>query len=516
MKKTLLFLLIQLPIFLLAQNKEIKLIENAEQGFVKRNIGNTVNSVVGELMPVISADGKTLYFARDKHPDNISKNHTDIWYAEKNTDTTWKAAVNIAKPLNNNGGNSIISVTPDGNKLLIMGQYAKNGDYKGPGISMTTRTKDGWETPKNIEIENHYNRNSYAGYCLAPDGKTILMYVERDDSFGDLDLYVSFMKDDKKWTAPKNCGVMINTNKTEATPFIAADNTTVYFASDGRPGYGSYDIFMTRRLNDNWTEWTEPLNLGSDINGPGFDAYYTVPASGDFAYFVSSEKSYGATDILKIEIPESARPKPVVLVEGQVFNQVTKKPMAANITYSDLKTNKKLGIATASVADGSFKIALPSGREYSFLAEKAGFYSVSENLDLTKLTKFEIVKRDLFIAPIKKGTTIRLNNLFFASGKFALKTSSYPELNRLANIMKNNEQMIIEVGGHTDDVGSNALNQKLSKNRADAVVNYLLTQNIARNRIKSKGYGEAKPVVKNDSEANRSKNRRVEFTIITK
>lgn len=496
----------------LRQNQSpMKVIDNIPQNIVKENLGPAVNSAVGEVAPIISADGRTLYFDRKNPTDPFD----EIYFSNLLANNTWSDAQNIGKPLNNNSYNFVISSTPDGNSLLVGNQYLADGSPGSSGVSITHRTGSGWSVPIALKIENFYNRNAYNEYALSPDGKVLLLCIERDDTWGSKDIYVSFLRDDASWTEPKNLGPVVNTISGEASPFIAADGQTVYYATDGKKGFGSHDIYITRRLDDTWLNWSEPLNLGPSINTAGWEAYYSVPAKGDYAYLVGYGDN-GSTDIFRMKLPESAKPKPVVLVSGQVFDAKTKKILEAEITYESLVQAKVLGTARTNPADGSYKIALVSGDEYGFLANANGYYPVSESINLKDLSAYQEIKRDLYLVPFEVNQVIRLNNLFFDFAKFDLQPQSYSELNRLVEFMNGNPSMKIELGGHTDNVGDDASNLKLSEARVNAVKNYLLQKGIESSRLTAKGYGEAKPLADNKTDQGRQLNRRVEFLILTK
>jgi outer membrane protein OmpA-like peptidoglycan-associated protein len=496
--------------------KDIKLVEDAGKVYQKENLGENINSANTEILPMISADGQTLYLCVEGDEENVgTENRQDIWFSTLNPDGTWSKRINIGSSLNNESPNGVNYVSPDDNSLLVSGEYGKDGESVGDGISVSHREKDGWSLPELMEIEDYYTHNIYfGGIAMAPTGKTIILSVERDDAYGDLDLYVSFLEDDGTWSAPLNMGDVVNTFGTEGTPFLAADNTTLYFASDALPGYGDMDIYLTRRLDDSWTKWSEPQNLGPSINTAGWDAYFTIPASGDFSYLVSSDNAIGNEDIFRIKVAEAAKPIPVALIHGQVFNQKTKAFLDASITYYDLETNEEIGIARSNPVDGAYKISLPSGHKYSYFAQKENFFSVSENIDLTGLEEYTEVTRDLYLAPIEVGENIRLNNIFFDYNKSELLEDSFFELDRLVTIMNDHPAMVIRIVGHTDNMGTDAYNKKLSEDRAKAVYNYLKEKNLG-SRVTSTGYGESKPIASNDTEEGRAMNRRVEFEIVS-
>lgn len=497
---------------------KINLITQTQKFSQKENLGANINSVHAEVAPVISPDGKTLYLVRDKHPGNtIPNKKNDIWVAHLQPDKTWSKAKNPGKPLSNEGHNQVVSVMPDGNTLLLNGIYGNSTRQNvSRGLYLTNRTKDGWQEPQPVSIKNYYNRAKFVSECISVDGKTLLLSVERSDTQGGRDLYVSFMQPDSSWSAPMNLGMQVNTFADDITPFLAADNVTLYYSTKGEPGYGDNDIFVTRRLDDTWTNWSTPQNLGKGINTADWDAYYTIPASGEYAYFVSYEKSLGKSDIFRVKLPDAAKPKPVVLVHGKVLDKKTGKPVGATITYHDLKTRDEIGVARSNPKDGSYKIVLPYEKMYGFNAKKTGFYPVSRNLDLLKAKGYKEIKRDLYLVPLEQGQSIRLNNLFFEYNQDTLKPSSYPELTRLINVLYKYPSMVIEISGHTDTQGNAANNLTLSRVRANSVSNYLRSKGIDAKRLRAKGYGQTKPLANNRTETGRARNRRVEFVILKK
>jgi OmpA-OmpF porin, OOP family len=539
------------------------------------NLGSAVNSEFSELNPVISPDGRTLYFGRKNHPANrygVKGSETiagsqDIWFSEKVGDT-WSTARRLSEVLNRDQYNTILSISPDGQTILLKGAYV-NGAYETRGFSISNRTTAGWTVPVKVDIPGYEQmskgKNEYA--YLTMDGKAILLAFARKKNSEDDDLYVSFFEDGK-WTRPLELGEEINTKYSETTPFLSADGKTLYFSSDRPGGQGSQDIYLTRRLDDTWQHWRKPQNLGTPINTEEYDAYYSIAAKGDYAYFMSGKGSLGKKDIfrLAIESPESAgteglspksgvspegtSPKsggkignapadaaigdsrfgnsstrsvtsqdsdPVVLVSGTVLNQQTGKvPEDASVSYEDLATGKVLGQAKPDPTTGKYKLVLPFGKNYGITAKAKDLIPTSTNLDLTTMKGryLELDDRDLSMVPLVKGNTATINNLFFDLGKATLKSESAPELKRILQVMSENKALVIEISGHTDNTGSDEINNKLSLERANAVKDYLLKGGIDTVRIRTKGYGKTKPKADNASEEGRQINRRVEIEIL--
>jgi outer membrane protein OmpA-like peptidoglycan-associated protein len=479
----------------------------------RENLGPMVNSEYDEVFPVISADAKTLYFVRKGHPENTgSEREDDIWVSERLADGSWSKARNVGLPLNTDGFNFVCAVLPDNNTLLLGNQYMKDGSQR-QGLSLSYREGDNWSFPTPLIMDNLGNLSKLTEYTMAPDGRVIVMSILRKDSIGGRDLYVSFRKPDNTWSEPENMGPVINSPEQDVTPFIAADGVTLYFSSNRPGGFGSNDVYMSRRLDYTWKKWSTPRNLGYPINTAGWDAYYTVPGNGEFAYFVSTSEGYGKSDLFRIELPEDARPIPVMMVSGRVRDPKG-QIIPASITYERLADGEVIGSATADPTTGEYTIALPMGHQYGFHANAEGHYPVSQNIDLTDLSNFKEVERDLILAPLTRGTSIRLNNLFFDFDKDILRDESKPELDRLVRFLKEHPSMIIQVDGHTDSVGGFEYNLDLSRRRSRAVVEYLASKGISDVRLIPRGFGKTRPVAENDTEEGRQMNRRVEYSIL--
>ncbi|MGD1841897.1 MAG: OmpA family protein [Thermonemataceae bacterium] len=496
-----------------ASQLSIQLLEDTSKKYTLENLGANINSAYTEKAPQISIDGQRLYICRARHPDNFTKSD-DIWFSDQDEKGAWQPAQLEEAPLNNTGFNCVISIAPDRNTLLLANTYRKDGRPLGGGVSLSRRKEGKWQVPVKQTIKKFTNNARYVNYYLTADGQKLLMAIKNKQSVGGMDLFISFLEKNDTWSEPVSMGKVLNTYADEISPFLAADNETLYFSSYGHPGYGSADIFVSKRLDDTWQNWSEPKNLGPSINTPYWDAYYTITAKGDYAYLVSSrsDKGYGGEDIYRVALGEALRPAATALVKGKVFNQATKAPIEAQIYYENLNTGKQLGKAS-STTDLGYTIALPRGQNYGFRAEAAGFYPISENIRLDTLKSYQEKEVNLYLVPIEKGQTIRLNNLFFDVDKATLREESYPELNRLTQWLKSTPEAKIEITGHTDSQGTEAYNLTLSDNRAKTVSNYLQEQGVAASRLSYKGYGERKPVADNQSAAGRQRNRRVEFVI---
>jgi outer membrane protein OmpA-like peptidoglycan-associated protein len=502
---------------------EIKLNEAdlVKSNMVVTKLDKNVNSVYSEFGPLLSPDGKTLYFSRRYDPNNLggTKDLEDIWYSEWNEETQkWDEAKNMGVPLNNKEPNFINSISPDGNTILLGNSYLPNGKMSG-GTSISYRNASGWSFPKRLEIEEEENLNEKTSFFLSNSQKVLIMSVERrKENYGNRDLYVSFMKDDSTWTKPLNLGPNVNTLGTESAPFLASDDRTLYFTSDGFAGYGGSDIYVTKRLDDTWQKWSEPENLGPVVNTSFNESFFTISAFGNKMYYTSEGANEGDIDIYTLSLPSTMRPFPVVFVRGKVLDSKTMEPLPmAKILFENLETGLEMGIARSSPNTGEFAIVMPFGNNYGYLAEKEGYVSVHAHMDLAALKEYGEVQTDLYLTPIEVGQTIVLHNVFFDFGKYKLRKESFLELNRIVKLLTSNPNMKIEVSGHTDNVGETSYNDLLSFNRAKAVTHYLLSKSkIETERIVSVHYGEQNPVADNATAKGRQLNRRVEFKIMSK
>ena len=362
------------------------------QGILVENLGENVNSTATELNPILSPDGKTLYFSRTNHPENMGgiTDKEDIWYSELGEDGKWKLAKNMGPEFNNaqpNFVNAINSATPDGKSIIMIlgNQYQPNGKMLS-GVSMSNNISGSWSKPKALKIENDYNFNMRANYFLSNTRQALLMSVEREDSRGSRDLYVSFMKPDSSWTEPKNMGDELNTASEESSPFLANDNETLYFASNGFSGYGGADVYVSKRLDDTWQNWSEPQNLGPDVNSKLDDLFFNIPVNSDYAYY-----SRGITpenmDIFRVKLPIYRPANPMIIVRGKLLDAKTGLPIAATVFFESMPDGTLIGTVKNDPKTGEYEYQVPAGKLYRVRAEADGHTPQIHALDLSKITE---------------------------------------------------------------------------------------------------------------------------------
>lgn len=512
----------------------------------RENMGTSINTPYDELMPVISADGNTLYFCRRNHPQNLGiQKRDDIWISHKNPDSTWTKAENAGYPLNNEFGNAVCSITPDGNTLLLGGDYFVN-DSLVQGVFISHLSDKGWSVPQILKIQNFYFYGKFTSFYLSNDGRTLLMSLKRDDSIGGLDLYVSFSTFYDFWTKPLNMGSIINTEQDDITPYLAPDGKTLYFSSKGHKGYGDFDIFMSKRLDSTWTNWSEPVNLGPNINTKEGEASYFMSSDGKEAFFASTYNTYGGWDIFKVLLPEDFKPSPIMTVYGKVYNEKTLKPVESKIYYQSMGNAVEIGNARTNNVNGEYTLTLPLGYNYRFYVEADGYLTSAKYIDLTDSVdydkvelNFDLTPSDSLISLVDKIDFLNLGDdseipayldklpqdviqkkifdkitIHFDFNKTPLRDDAYPGLNYVIRLLKAYSDFSLAVIGHTDNVGGWKFNLDLSKKRAQAVTDYIYTQDIDKSRITVSGMGYDVPVDDNDTEEGRSNNRRVVFLIL--
>ncbi len=496
-------LILLIPVLVFAQDQDkINIIENLEYPGKIERLSDNINSIYPELYPVISPHGRRLYFTR-KIP-KAGRLDADIYFSTTDVHGNWKKAEDIGPGINDTQFNSAIT-SPNSNNLML---YFNHAGYI--GLESSRKSGEEW-----TESEIVYQRQAQAGahhvnLFIGNDLKTIVM-----NGFDGKDDIMMVRKVEGEWTDPQSLGPVINTSDDENVSFLAADNVTLYFSSRGHPGFGGTDLFMSRRLDDSWQKWSDPINLGPEINSPRDDDALFIPASAEFMYFTRSTPDR-ETDLFRIQLPEELKPNPVVIIQGYVSDSKTNKPVGTDIYYRDLVTDLDIGYSHSDEIDGSYEVILPTGKKYSYFAILEGFYPISENIDLVNVDEYQEINEDLLLTPIEEGASITLNNLFFDVNSSVFYKESIPELNRLVQTLKIYSNMKIQINGHTDSNGGENANKKLSESRANSVSDFLVQNNVSSDRIKTMGYGESKPIADNTTEEGRRINRRVEFQVLSK
>lgn len=472
----------------------------------------------GEYVPVVTADGKTIYFCGHGRKDNIWGE--DVYSANLKTKSTAKIIPSLSFV---NSNDAPVSISTDGNKLIIF----KNGK-----LNTSEKTLTGWDKP--TPFEGIINAGTWqADAMISSDGSALLFASVRKENFDyytevravnyhseesyPSDIYVCLKNESGEWSKAINLGPTINTIYADRSPFLHPDMKTLYFSSSGHGGLGDLDVFKSTRLDDScWTCWSEPVNMGKEINTPQKDWSYIISTNGEKAFFAKSSSPLDNDNIYWLNLPSHLRPDLVATISGKLIDR-DNKPVDAEIFWEDLETGKIIGKSKSDPVDGSYFIVLPLGKIYGYYINHSEFYPFSGNLDiLNKGKSIEIVNTIelvTFKEMIEKSIAVPMNNLFFDFGKYNLLPHSIPELNRVAQIIKK-ENLKVEIAGHTDNTGDEIANQTLSEKRATSVKHFLLQAGCKENLLQTIGFGETKPIDTNENEMGRAKNRRVEIRFI--
>jgi outer membrane protein OmpA-like peptidoglycan-associated protein len=516
-------------------DKIISLLKAPGENLAKSRLGSGVNTRGSEFRPIISADSQTLYFTRNRGEE---AGREDIYYATKHR-RKWQKADNVGPPISTPSYEMMLGISADNNKMTLMGNYP--GSFGRGDIFYAEKGKKCWTEIKHYPApinSEHFDSDA----MLPADGRTILFVSDRPGGngpfkpkeslfhgsyAGNTDIYVYTETASGEGTLI-NLGPTINTPHAEYSPYLHPDGRTLYFSSSGHYGLGGLDVFVaTRQSNSSWTDWTEPVNLGKEINGPYNDWGFQITTAGNLAYYATAEKKSGCwdgdigspqtgcgpSDIFATELPTLARPAAAVAVFGTVMDP-DKNPLEADIVWNDLTLNKSAGIAQSDPDSGEYVIVLPAGHKYGYSAEKEGYIGASATLDFTDITTYTEYRHDIVLYPlgtlIEEQISLAMNNIFFDFDKYSLRPESRFELKRWVDVFKKHPELKAEIHGHTCWIGTNEYNQNLSERRASAVVNYLVSQGIDKSRLTRKGFGETKPAASNETQKGREMNRRVE------
>jgi outer membrane protein OmpA-like peptidoglycan-associated protein/Tol biopolymer transport system component len=475
------------------------------------NIGPAINTEEDEYLPIITADEETIIFTRQ-----VARN--EDFYTSKKQNKEWANAAYLSKNINTaNYNEGAQSISPDGKYLFFTA--CNRPDALGRcDIYLAKREGNDWTEPFNIgEPINTSGWESQPS--ISADGRTLYFISNRKGGLGGYDIWSSELNDDESWTVPVNLGPNINTKYDEISPFIHPDNESLYFASDGWPGFGNKDLFISRKIKttENQTEWSKPENLGFPINTSTEENGLSVSHNGKLAYFSSKQKDgFGKLDIYYFELPENLKPKSVSYVKGKVFDKIDNQELNAHIIITDLISEKTVFDDFTEFGDGLFLASLVIDRNYGLTIKKDGYLFYSQNFLLNNDQKNEAFFLEIPLERIEIGKMVVLNNIFFNSNEYNLLPESKTELKQLIVFLKENPKVSIEIGGHTDDIGDDESNLMLSKNRAKTVFDYLINNTIPANKLSFKGYGESRPLSNKNTENGRKMNRRTEFKITNK
>ena len=478
------------------------------KAFDFKNMGDGINSEWEEYLPSVSADGKLFVITRrGPHQNNVV---SEDFYQSEYLNGKWTKAQNVGASVNTMGNEGAQCLAPNG-KLLFFTACDRDDGLGRCDIYISIKRNGQWSEARNIgpTINSKYWESQPT---ISPDGRELYFVSNRPGGYGDMDIWKSVLSEQGTFSTPVNLGSTINTPYDEMSPFIHTDNQTLYFASNGHPGLGDYDLFLSRR-DYPAASWQNPINLGYPINTLGVENSLIVASDGKTAYFASDKSGYGQEDIFWFHLPQEMQSQQVAYLNTKVYDAETKTPMKSSIEIIDLATGKVMISSFTYTKTGEFFTCLPANANYAVNVSKDGYLFHSENFVLNEQSALQALRLDIPLQRLNKGSKIVLNNIFFDTDAYTLKTESEVELNTLVNFMNNNASLEVEIEGHTDNVGAESHNLKLSENRAKAVYDFLVENGISANRMTFKGFGASQPIATNDTEEGRATNRRTAFRV---
>ncbi len=480
------------------------------KAYAPKNLGAELNTAEMDYFPSISADGKILVFT---HRDPTgSKRDEDFWISRRDSDTSeWGKSEVMRGFLNTDFNEGAQSLRSDGNVLFFAACERPDGKGSCDIFASFYQGKGQWSQP--VNLGDSINTPLWESQpSISSDGKTLYFVRGSSGTAKNIDIYVAELRTDGRFSKAKPIQGPINTSYQEQSPFIHFDNQTLYFSSEGHPGMGDHDFFVSKKQADG--SWGKPENLGYPINTAGQEFGLVVGPDGKTAFYASDqgEVNHGLIDLFSFELPPEARAEAIAYVKGRVINAKTKAPLQADILFSTLGASPQ-DYRDKSSKQGRYFSVLPAHTDYALSIQKPGFLFYSKNFSLTTHTRERAFELNVELIPIEIGKKVKLENVFFATDSYELDPRSTAELNNVVSFLKTNPGVSILLEGHTDNEGNAAYNKDLSLKRAEAVKDYLLKKGISPKRLNTRGFGDTLPVATNETAEGRSLNRRTELKI---
>jgi outer membrane protein OmpA-like peptidoglycan-associated protein len=464
------------------QESLINLADHSSKSSKSRPL-DKINTTANENRPILSKDGKTLYFSRDGNLIDGKKNkYADCWYAKKGSDGIFKSPVDMGKPLNNSDDNFIVFVSENEQSLILANQYDTDGEALSDELSISKLANGRWSMPQNITIKNFYNEGTtQAEYCFSPDKKILISAINNENSTGAIDLCVSFQIDERTYSKPQDMGSVLNSIHSESFPVLSPDTKKLYFTSNGHAGYGNSDIFVSERLDDSWMKWSTPKNLGPELNSAGNEMGFYLNSAGEIAYFTSFRDSVNNLDIYEF-YSEDKKADSLCLFSGIISDAVSQKPLAAEITFFTSSKHNEVQLLKSNPGDGSFKGSLPIDVTYDFYGIKKGYYSVTSRINL-KSKKDSIVsyKISMLMYPVQAGLIVPMPNLAFNEKNIPTEYSIF-EIERLLHLMEEYPTLTVQLKTPLNGTSQNFA-------QAESVMNYLISKGINESRFQKTDAG---------------------------
>ncbi len=471
--------------------------------FAPVNLGDSINSSFSEYYPSVTVTDSLLVFTRN------GQYMREDFFSSTIIGQQFAKATPIGGTINEEPQKGAITVSQDGEWMLFAGRFAERG-YDHFDLYIAYATPQGWSEPINLgpAINTEFWESAPT---LSPDKQVLYFSSNRPGGFGGKDLYYSTRLPNGKWAPAKNMGAVINSAGDDQAPFIHADNQTLYFTSDGHPGYGGTDLFILRKNQQG--EWGKPENLGYPINTIENEGSLAVSADGLTAYYASDRSdSRGGLDLYRFELRNNIRPIRTIYLKGTVSDQLTGKKLPSAVSLIN-NANQTTLMTIQTDETGVYFVTLPLGADYTLAVNRKGYLPFTELYSLANKEPDSVYTKNILLQPFALSAAFTFKNIEFGVNAAVLPVSANIELDNLVTLLKDNETLTLQISGHTDASGKEADNIKLSTERALSIVNYLIAKGIPQSRLSYKGYGSSRPIASNETVEGRAKNRRTAVEI---
>ncbi len=458
------------------------------------NLGGTVNSTYDEYLPSMASNGDILVFTSEKTYSAVDMPTGENIFIVKKDLGAWLDPIGISPLINSPVNEGMAKFAADERYMYFAA--CEREDSKG-GCDIYKATLDQYKISKVRPLEGELNSEFWDSQpAITCDGQTIYFSSSREGGYGGADIWVSYLRPDGAWSPAQNLGPDINTAGDEEAPYVAPDGQTLYFASTGLPGMGDGDLFITKQVKkDDKYVWGKPVNLGYPINSTFQEVGIYLKPDGYTAYFASGRLGgFGGLDVYEVELNEEFQPNEMVLVQGQVTDNLTGEPLDRT-EVEIIREDRKWELITDE--EGRYFLCLRSSQAYAFTVAVANYEYFSEAAFLPQQDNSIPFSFDISLIPnnipireeeVSELAEIKMN-FYFDFDDFSLNTKTRNQLQKLIVRLAKEPNWEVEVIGYADNIGSTAYNQLLSEKRAQSIVTYLTDEGIKVSNVRQEGRG---------------------------
>jgi outer membrane protein OmpA-like peptidoglycan-associated protein len=474
-------------------------------------LSSLINTPDNEYFPSLTVDGSMLVFTRQvlHQPDTVRlKNQEDLYLADWDSGA-FRNIRKMAFPINTPGNEGTQSISQDG-RLMFFTACSRPDTKGGCDLYYAWRAGTEWGIPVNLgyPVNTRYWESTP---FLAHDSRYLYFASNRPGGKGGMDIWRTKKHSSGSWEEPVNLGIPVNTPGNEMSPVVGSDGRTLYFASDGYPGMGNFDLFQSRIGPQGVL--SEPQNLGFPINTFGNEDGLSLVAYRNTAYIASDRDPETGRDIYSVPwIIGTVKSKHEILT-GMVLDKRSQRPVSAIIRIQ-CHADSVISSVESDPVTGRYLAGIPPGESFRIGATAEGYLPYSGLIRPPDDNAAPLIEVNIEMDPLNPGESVILRNIFFEWDSFTLLPESLPDLEEVFTLVDQNPAMRFEIGGHTDSTGGVEYNLELSRKRAESVRNYLVNRGIAAERIMSKGYGSGSPIADNSTESGRAQNRRTELKVL--